>query len=340
MTNAPDDYDSPWKTALVRYFPEFLAFYFPAAYESINWTSPHTFLEQELAQIVADAELGRRRVDCLVEVTLTTARQEWVYIHVEIQGRRDKTFAERLFIYNYRLYDRYHRPVATLAVLADTNPRWRPQGFSYDLLGSRTSIEFAAVKILDYANQLDALLDNPNPFALVTAAHLLTQQTRRNPAGRYDAKWRLARLLYERDWDKQRILDLFGIIDWLMKLPQNLDKQLWTSIQNLERNKAMPYVLSVERIARQEGRQEGLQEGRQKGLQEGRQEGLQEGRQKGLLEGESLLIVRLLSKRFGALSPEMVARIRGLTVSQLEQLGEALLDFQSLADLDNCLDSL
>ena len=75
MTNAPDDYDSPWKTALVRYFQEFLAFYFPAAYESIDWTFPHRFLEQELAQIVADAELGRRRVDCLVEVTLTTAKQ-------------------------------------------------------------------------------------------------------------------------------------------------------------------------------------------------------------------------------------------------------------------------
>jgi len=199
MTNAPDDYDSPWKTALVRYFPEFLAFYFPKADEFIDWTSPHTFLEQELAQIVADAELGRRRVDCLVEVTLTTARQEWVYIHVEVQGRRDKTFAERLFIYNYRLYDRYRRPVATLAVLADTNPGWRPEGFSYDLLGSRTSIEFATVKILDYADRLDALLDNPNPFALVTAAHLLTQQTRNNPSGRYDAKWQLARLLYERD---------------------------------------------------------------------------------------------------------------------------------------------
>lgn len=332
MTNAPDDYDSPWKTALVRYFPEFLAFYFPTAHESIDWTVSHRFLEQELAQIVADAELGRRRVDCLVEVTLTTAKQEWVYIHVEVQGRRDKTFAERLFIYNYRLYDRYRRAVATLAVLADTNLGWRPEGFSYELLGSRTSIEFATAKILDYADQLDALMDNPNPFALVTAAHLLTQQTRRNPAGRYDAKWQLARLLYERDWDKQRILDLFGIIDWLMKLPQDLDKQLWTSIQTLERNKAMPYVLSIERIARQEGLQEGRQEGLQKGLQKGRQEGL--------LEGESLLIVRQLSKRFGALSPDVVAQIRGLTVSQLEQLGEALLDFQSLADLDKCLDSL
>ena len=28
----PDDFDTPWKTALTRYLPEFMAFYFPEAY--------------------------------------------------------------------------------------------------------------------------------------------------------------------------------------------------------------------------------------------------------------------------------------------------------------------
>ncbi|MEY4209528.1 MAG: hypothetical protein RLZZ20_2680, partial [Pseudomonadota bacterium] len=28
----PDDYDSPWKEAIERYFPDFMHFYFPAAY--------------------------------------------------------------------------------------------------------------------------------------------------------------------------------------------------------------------------------------------------------------------------------------------------------------------
>jgi hypothetical protein len=316
MANTPDDYDSPWKTALVRYFPEFLAFYFPVAHQAIDWAQPHRFLEQELAQIVADAELGRRRVDGLVEVKLRDGSDQWVYIHVEIQGQKRSNFAERLFIYNYRLYDRYRRPVATLAVLTDSDPQWRPRGFSYELLGSQTSIEFATVKILDYAPQLETLLEDTNPFALVTVAHLLTQQTRKDLSGRYDAKWRLARLLYERDWDKQRILDLFGIIDWLMRLPPDLERQLWTSIQDLERNQAMPYVLRIERILRKEARQEGRQ------------------------EGESTLIVRQLSKRFGSLSAGVVEQIRGLSAPQLEVLGEALLDFQSLADLDSWLASL
>jgi len=141
---------------------------------------------------------------------------------------------------------------------------------------------------------------------LVTAAHLLTQQTRRHPQDRYEAKWRLARLLYERDWDKQRILDLFSIIDWLMKLPRDLEKQLWASIGKLERNNAMPYVLSVERIAHQEGRQEGRQE-----------------------EGVSFL-QRLLVKKFGPLPSEYQERLTQASLEDLEMWGDRLLDVSSL----------
>ena len=53
----------------------------------------------------------------------------------------------------------------------------------------------------------------------MTATHLLTQRTRKDVEARYTAKWRLAKLLYERDWGKQQIIDLFAIIDWLMNLP-------------------------------------------------------------------------------------------------------------------------
>jgi hypothetical protein len=155
MNSQNDDYDSPWKEALTRYLPEFLDFYFPLAHQAIDWTQPHTFLDQELAQIVRDSELGRRRIDRLVQVTTRTSEIEWVYIHIEVQSQVDSDFAERLFTYNYRLYDRYHRPVATLAVLADESLNWRPEGH---LFGSQMSLQFASVKILDYAPQLEELL--------------------------------------------------------------------------------------------------------------------------------------------------------------------------------------
>jgi len=41
-----------------------------------------------------------------------------VLIHVEVQTARDAEFPQRMYVYNYRVFDRYNRPVASLAVLA------------------------------------------------------------------------------------------------------------------------------------------------------------------------------------------------------------------------------
>ncbi len=70
MTILPEtsDYDSPWKEALERYFPQFLEFFFPQIHEEIDWSRGWTFLDKELQQVVRDAELGRRLVDKLVKV--------------------------------------------------------------------------------------------------------------------------------------------------------------------------------------------------------------------------------------------------------------------------------
>jgi hypothetical protein len=197
-----DDYDTPWKDALTRYFPEFMAFYFPQAYAQIDWTVPHAFLEQELAQVVGDGEVGPRRVDKLVRVARHGGRENWVFVHIDVQGKLDRGFAERVFVYNYRIYDRYRRPVASLVVLADGSGNWRPSAFNYSLLGCETGIRFPSVKLTDYAARLDQLLHEQNVFGLVTAAHLLTQQTRGQHVERYAAKWRLTRLLYERNSNK------------------------------------------------------------------------------------------------------------------------------------------
>ncbi|MDJ0662407.1 MAG: Rpn family recombination-promoting nuclease/putative transposase [Crocosphaera sp.] len=63
----------------------------------------------------------------------------------------------------------------------------------------------------------------------------------------------------------------------------------------------------------------------------------QTGREKGRKEGEKSLIFRQLTKRIGELSPEVCQRVENLSLEELENLGEALLDFSSIADLENWL---
>jgi hypothetical protein len=62
---------------------------------------------QELAQIVKDAELGKRLLDKLVQVATHDGGEHWVYVHIEVQGGQEGDFAERLFTYNYRLSDKF-----------------------------------------------------------------------------------------------------------------------------------------------------------------------------------------------------------------------------------------
>jgi predicted transposase/invertase (TIGR01784 family) len=67
---------------------------------------------------------------------------------------------------------------------------------------------------------------------------------------------------------------------------------------------------------------------------------LQEGRQEGRQEGETALVLRQLTRRLGtvAVPPEVQERIRGLSIAQLEDLAEALLDFSQPSDLMNWLE--
>ncbi|WP_413201345.1 DUF2887 domain-containing protein [Nostoc piscinale] len=51
-------------------------------------------------------------------------------------------------------------------------------------------------------------------------------------------------------------------------------------------------------------------------------------------EGEKSLLLRQLTRRVGELSPEIWQQVESLSLEQLENLGEALLDFQGMADLE------
>ncbi|MEG4326499.1 Rpn family recombination-promoting nuclease/putative transposase [Microcoleus sp. herbarium5] len=63
-------------------------------------------------------------------------------------------------------------------------------------------------------------------------------------------------------------------------------------------------------------------------------------RKEGIIEGQIALILRLLVRRTGEIAPEIQARIQQLSLEQLEDLGEVLLDFTSQEDLIAWLESV
>ena len=163
-----------------------------------------------------------------------------------------------MFRYNIRCFELYNRPAVSLAILCDDDPGWRPRGYSYGGWGCRTGIRFRPAKLLDYAGRQAELAASGNPVAQVVLAHLVAWATRHEPEGRRSAKVRLVKGLYDRGWSAAEVRQLFRLIDWLMELPAELQEGFRRDLYEFEEERQMPYVTSIERLAKAEAAREEL----------------------------------------------------------------------------------
>jgi hypothetical protein len=289
-TLPPDAYDAPWKQALDLYIEAFLAFFFPAVHAAVDWSHPVEFLDQELPKIVRRAEQGPGHVDKLVKVRLKDGRSHWLFIHIEVQSQYDAAFLQRMWIYYYRLYDRYGEAIVSLAVLGDEHPTWRPHALHWERLGLAVQFTFPMVKLHDYRAQWEALEASHNPFATVVMAHLKTQETRQQVEERQRWKLVLARRLYQQHYTRQDVLNLLHFLDWMMHLPEDLDKAFWEEIKTFEEEQEMQHVTLLEREALEEGftrgSAEGFTIGKEEGFTIGKEEGFTIGKAEGFVRGQ------------------------------------------------------
>jgi hypothetical protein len=197
-------------------------------------------------------------VDKLVKVWTHGGEECWVLVHVEVQTSREEAFPNRMFVYNYRIRDRYNRRVASLALLADDDANWRPHEYRDELFGCESVLRFPAVKLLDFAVKEAELETSANPFAKIVLAHLKARQTQGDPANRSVWKLRLIRALYEQGLSARDVRELFRVIDWLLALPAPLERAFWKEITELQGEKRMLFITTPQRIGRLEGMCEGI----------------------------------------------------------------------------------
>lgn len=319
------EYDSPWKEIIEQYFPEFIAFFFPDAYKDIDWTKRHEFLNKELRQITRDAEIGRKYVDKLVRVWLKNGDDAWAMIHADVQTQHEKNFAERMYVYNYRLFDRYRRHAASFAVIGDAGKKWCPETYKQELWGCNVSFEFPVVKLSEYAKDWNSLKADSNPFAIVVMAHLLTQKTAGDHDRRKNEKLTLIKELYRKGFSKQDIINLFRFIDWIMDLPETQEKLFWQEFTDMEEEKTMRYMTTGERI----------------GFKRGVEQGVQQGIQQGFLQAfsqQTMIFAKQIAKKFRSRYEDELPKLRKLSSDDLMELGEKLFDFDSLTQVHEWID--
>ncbi|WP_107806222.1 Rpn family recombination-promoting nuclease/putative transposase [Nodularia spumigena] len=306
MTEITANYDETWKEVIGDYFDSFLAFFYPEIYQQIDWTKNPISLDKELEQITASADSQTRHADKLFQVWLLDNQEVWILIHVEVQSQYDKEFSQRMFIYNYRAFDLYQKPVISLAILGDETNSWRPSSYQYGLGSSQLIFNFSSVKLLDY--QWDELEQSNNIFAIVVMAHLKTKATNSNLSAREQWKWNLARLLYERGYNRKEIVDLYKVIDLMMALSQDLQLTFEKKLANYQEERKMPLLTNIEqRTIKQTRKQD---------------------------------IIKLVQVRFGNMPENLVGSINQIdNTSFLEQLLVSTISVNSLEEFAQLVNS-
>jgi hypothetical protein len=104
------------------------------------------------------------------------------------------------------------------------------------------------------------------------------------------------RILCQRHWDKQRIIDLFYIVDWLMQLPEWLNSRVWQELETIEEKEKMEYITSIERI----------------------------GMAKGMVKGQYTLLKRQLERRFGLLPEWASEKLKNAKTKDFEAWSDAI----------------
>jgi len=278
-----------------------MAFFMPRAHTEVDWSRGWESLDTELSQIVRDADLGKRLADKLMKVWRLDGAEQYMLIHIEVQGERDSELPWRMFVYHYRLFDAHQVPLASIAILGDEQPNWRPDRYRHGLWGCDLEFRYPVVKLLDYQNRRTELEAGTNPFAVMVMAHLATKATRHDPEARRDMKFQMIKALYARGFPRQDIMQLFNFIDWLLTLPPALRASFQQDLRQLEATMGKPYVNTFER--------------------------------QGYQRGEAAMLQRILLRRFGALPEWAISRIAEAEVEQLNAWGDRALDVQSLEEI-------
>jgi len=165
--------DSLWKGILEDVFDDFLVFFFKEDAAQFDLEKGFEFLDKELEQLFpsGDSKQALKFVDKLVKVFTKAGTEEWVLVHVEVQGYNDSAFAKRMFTYFYRILDHYNKPVTCVAIFTDDSKSYQPTTYNYSYLGTKATFSYNTYKIND--QDKEELRRSSNPFAIVILTALV-----------------------------------------------------------------------------------------------------------------------------------------------------------------------
>ena len=320
--NESDDLDGSWKLGLDDFLPQLMLLLFPHSYAEIDWSRAYRPLNAELQAILpADETATRRFADALYQVFRRDGGELWIVLHFEVQNQPDPGLPKRMFVYNYRCFERYGAEVFGYAILGDRNPDYRPGPYVSRLGKCGLVYEYEVAKLLDHP--IEDLEASDNPAALLLLAHHYTLRSKRRQTRRRGFKLHLTRLLFRKGYRLEQANSLFKVIDRMLRLEPEQAIIFTREVVVLREEPDMSdYVHTFEWVFTHLGREEGLEQGKKIGVEQGKKIGAEQG-QKRLLRAQ-------LVRRFGKLPAWAEARLERAESETVERWSLQLLDAGSL----------
>ncbi|MBE9198184.1 MULTISPECIES: DUF4351 domain-containing protein [unclassified Nodularia (in: cyanobacteria)] len=296
------DHDRLFKELLTTFFVEFLELFLPEVLTYLEQDSIE-FLDKE---VFTDVTAGERyEADLIVKVKFL-GQDSCFLIHVENQSSKQPSFDKRMFRYFSRLYEKFDIPVYPVVLLSYDSPKTPETNVHEIAFPHKVILQFNYDVIqLNQLNWRD-FLRQQNPVATALMAKMNIA-----PAERRQVKFECLRLLATLKLDPARMRLISGFIDTYLRLSPQEQKLLEDDIATIEprqQEEVMQIVTSW----------------------------MEEGMEKATLS----LVMRQLPRRVGTLTPELEAQVQQLSLTQLEDLSVALLDFSSVEDLTAWLEQI
>ncbi len=296
--------DILWKAALEDLFDDFLRFFYPNAEELFDLEKGFEYLDKELDQLFPpeDDNYSPRYVDKLVKVFTRNGGEEWILVHVEVQGYTDKDFAKRMFQYYIRILDKYDKSITAFAIFTDANKNFHPKRYERAYLGTKVSYAFNTFKIIDQDDtELEA---SNNPFAMaVLSAKLAISHRKIDDERLFDLARDLAKRLLAKKMPKEKIRKVMTFLHYYLRFEKKeMFAKFEKEIANLTERTG---TMGIEEFLLDRAKKEGIN----KGIEKGRKEGIEKNTRETALK----------MKKSG-LDINLIVNITGLSVDEIEKL--------------------
>jgi predicted transposase YdaD len=263
--------DALWKGILEEVFDDLLRFIFPNADQTFNMEKGFEFLDKELLELYPepDQRSDTRYVDKLVRAFQRDGNEEWLLLHIEVQGNPDKGFGERMFRYYYRIFDRYQMPVSAIAIYTGPDGREMPDRFERGFMGTHLTYRYNTFCVMDLSDV--SLGESENPFALVvlTAKKALLAGNI-SDLDLLEQKSKIARLLYKKGlFSKKKIQSvLIFLNNYVIFENQELNRIFMQQLDQITGKKnTMGILEQIAEMRAEEALEKGLEKGRAEGVE-------------------------------------------------------------------------